>query len=89
MTKIVLVGDTCEGKTCLIQSYKNKAYDDHFDPTVLDVYRARRWVNGKEMILEIHDTIGDENLFKSRALKYQNANVFMLCVPISIPGLPK
>ena len=59
-TKIVLVGDTLAGKTCLISSYLNNAYEDHYKPTVLDVYAGVKPVDRVPMNLEIHDTTGDD-----------------------------
>ena len=62
-SKIVLVGNTAAGKTCMISNYLGKQYDeDFYVPTVLDVYKGKRVVSRIEMELEIHDTSGeDEN----------------------------
>ena len=56
----MLVGDTLAGKTCLISSYLNNAYEDHYKPTVLDVYAGVKPVDRVPMNLEIHDTTGDD-----------------------------
>ena len=40
MVKLVLVGDTSVGKTCLIINYLKNLYSDDYEPTVLDVYRG-------------------------------------------------
>ena len=82
-TKIVLVGDNGSGKSCIIRSYLNNAYDDYYEPTVLDVYAGIKPVCRVPMNLEIHDTAGDENLMPGRNIQYQNADVFMLCVPVA------
>ena len=83
----MLVGDTGSGKTCIIRSYLNNAYDDHYEPTVLDVYSGTKPVNRVPTKLEIHDTTGDDNLMPSRAIQYQNADVFLLCVPVANQAL--
>ena len=67
-TKIVLVGDTGAGKSCMISNYLNNNYDEHYVPTVLDVYQGQKSVNRTTMELEIHDTAGDENLARNRAI---------------------
>ena len=78
--KLVLVGDTCTGKTCLITNYLNNTFSDIYEPTVLDVYEGTKSVAKKQMKLEIHDTSGDDNLTKNRRVQYQGADVFIICV---------
>ena len=60
--KLVLVGDTAVGKSCLVTAYLENVFDENYMPTVLDVYRGIKNVDGKEVSLEIHDTAGDEHL---------------------------
>ena len=36
------------------------------------------------MLLEIHDTTGDEKFRKNRTIQYLNADVFMICVPVAM-----
>ena len=43
-------------------------YDEHYVPTVLDVYQGKKSVNRSNMELEIHDTAGDENFKINRAI---------------------
>ena len=38
--KLVLVGDTTVGKSCLVRNYLHNQYDDDYEPTVLDVYKG-------------------------------------------------
>ena len=58
--KLVIVGDTYVGKSCLIHNYLNNQYDEDYEPTVLDVYRGEKKVKSKKYVVEIHDTSGDE-----------------------------
>ena len=44
--KVVLVGDTSVGKTCLIQNYLHNQFSDEYEPTVLDVYKGIKNVKG-------------------------------------------
>ena len=45
--KIVLVGDTSVGKSCLIRNYLENSFSDDYEPTVLDVYRGTKNVKKK------------------------------------------
>ena len=38
--RIVLVGDTAVGKSCLIHTYLRKAFNDGYEHTVLDIYKG-------------------------------------------------
>ena len=60
--KIVLVGATTVGKSCLIRNYKDQIFEDNYEPTVLDVFRGPKAYKGKQVMLEIHDTSGDQYL---------------------------
>ena len=44
--KMVLVGDTSVGKTCLIHNYLHNQFSEEYEPTVLDVYRGTKNVKG-------------------------------------------
>ena len=91
--KLVLVGDTAVGKSCLIRNYLENSFTDDYEPTVLDVYRGVKSVKKTQIDIEIHDTSGDSYLANSRATQYRNADVFMICVAAnnmdamaSVPG---
>ena len=45
--KIVLVGETTVGKSCLIHNYKDQIFDENYEPTVLDVFRGPKAYKGK------------------------------------------
>ena len=64
--KIVLVGDTSVGKTCMIRNYLQNEFHDEYEPTVLDVYKGTKNVKRKTVNVEIHDTSGEENLHINR-----------------------
>ena len=60
--KLVLVGDTAVGKSCLIRNYLENSFTDEYEPTVLDVYRGVKSVKKTQIDVEIHDTSGDSYL---------------------------
>ena len=77
--KIVLVGDTAVGKSCLIENYLHNAFSDDYEPTVLDIYRGPKNINKEMVELEIHDTSGDEHVAQNRKVVYKDADLFLLC----------
>ena len=81
--KIVLVGDTAVGKTCLITNYLHNTFTDNYEPTVLDVYNGTKSVNKMQVDLELHDTSGDDNLSQNRKVVYEGADLILLCVAIN------
>ena len=72
--KIVLVGDTTVGKTCLITIFISGAFVETYKPTVLDVYEGPKVIRKhtreqtieKQVKIELHDTGGDEHLGVNR-----------------------
>ena len=64
--KIVMVGDTAVGKSCLLENYFHNAFSDDYEPTVLDIYRRPMNINKEMVELEIHDTNGDEHVASNR-----------------------
>lgn len=78
--KLVLVGDTSVGKSCLITNFLKNSFTEDYEPTVLDVYRGTKNVNAKQVEIELHDTSGDEHLGVNRKVQYQDADCFMICV---------
>ena len=81
--KIVLVGDTSVGKTCLIRNYLENVYHEDYEPTVLDVYKGVKNVKKRQLNLEIHDTSGDHSLFINRQMTYTHSDVFIVCVSVN------
>ena len=77
---MVLVGDTAVGKSCLIVNYLRNEFSEEYEPTVLDIYRGTKNVDGKQIELEIHDTSGDEHLSVNRKQQYTGGDVFAICV---------
>ncbi len=81
--KLVLVGDTAVGKSCLITNYLHNTFSENYEPTVLDVYKGTKSINKMQVTLELHDTSGDDNLASNRLVQYQGADCFMICVAVN------
>ena len=45
--KLVLVGDTTVGKSCLIVNYQQQVFSEDYEPNVLDVFRGPKQFEGK------------------------------------------
>ena len=77
--KIVLVGASTVGKTCLIVTYNTGQFNENYVPSVLDVFTGEREINNQPVKITIVDTSGDDNLGAHRQLTYNGADCFMVC----------
>ena len=78
--RLVIVGETTVGKTCLITNFNTSAFSTEHIPSVLDVFRGTRDIGDHQVKIEIVDTSGDSLLGSNRQLVYGNTDCFMLCV---------
>ena len=60
--KIVLLGASNVGKTCLIVNYNTGNFNEDRVPNVLDIFKGQREFEGRPVNIEIVDTSGDTNL---------------------------
>ncbi|KAI2571538.1 RHOJ isoform 1 [Pan troglodytes] len=82
MLKCVVVGDGAVGKTCLLMSYANDAFPEEYVPTVFDHYAVTVTVGGKQHLLGLYDTAGQEDYNQLRPLSYPNTDVFLICFSV-------
>ena len=89
--KIVVVGDTAAGKTCLITAFAYNTYSANNEPTELDRYEADKnfTIQGITIMLslEIHDSTGENSYEKAELRKvcYAGANLFIMCIAADMP----
>ncbi|RWS11465.1 ras-like GTP-binding protein Rho1 [Dinothrombium tinctorium] len=85
--KIVLVGDTLTGKSCLIWAFLNEEYKERvmITPTVVHDYLTEVNVDGKIVALQIWDTGGESDNDKLRFFAYPGADMFFICYAVEIP----
>ncbi|XP_036752176.1 rho-related GTP-binding protein RhoJ isoform X1 [Manis pentadactyla] len=86
MLKCVVVGDGAVGKTCLLMSYANDAFPEEYVPTVFDHYAVTVTVGGKQHLLGLYDTAGQEDYNQLRPLSYPNTDVFLICFSVVNPA---
>ena len=79
--KVVLVGDTGVGKTCIIERYVNDSYKEDNDSTIASTYKYKNLEYKKyktSISFDIWDTAGQE-LYRSLAKNfYLNASIGIL-----------
>ncbi|KAH8769701.1 hypothetical protein BGZ57DRAFT_442839 [Hyaloscypha finlandica] len=80
LIKLVLVGSSGVGKTCLIQRYNGDPYNPNISPSISDGWLVRKIeVGGKRVKLQIWDTSGLERFRPLTTSYYRHSNgVFLV-----------
>mmetsp|Transcript_27382 Transcript_27382/g.38097 ORF Transcript_27382/g.38097 Transcript_27382/m.38097 type:complete len:254 (-) Transcript_27382:81-842(-) len=81
--KLVIVGSTGIGKTCLLYSYVNDTFPGENIPTVFDNYTTTVTVDGLTVNLGMWDTAGSEDYDRLRPLSYPQTDIVLLCYAIN------
>jgi small GTP-binding protein len=79
--KIILVGSSGVGKTCLSRSYLKQSFDRGMSPTVAPAYSCRpvRRADGSVVVLQIWDTAGQERYSSISQLFFRDSDVAFVC----------
>ncbi|KAL1494256.1 hypothetical protein ABEB36_009880 [Hypothenemus hampei] len=79
MSKVVIIGDICVGKTSLVNRYCRKFFESNYKSTIgVDFEVENFYILGIPFMLQIWDTAGQER-FKSIAQSYyRGANVLII-----------
>lgn len=84
--RIVMVGSTCVGKSCLVTRLRLDEFFDEDDPTLEDRHRVRRTVDGQEYELYILDVSGDLQFIASFPKWFEWGDGFMMVYNIGDAG---
>jgi small GTP-binding protein len=79
--KVILVGNSGVGKTCLIGSYLKHSFENRTAQTVAPAYSCRevKRADGTVVILQIWDTAGQERYSSISQLFFRESNVALVC----------
>jgi small GTP-binding protein len=79
--KIILVGSSGVGKTCLSASYLKQHFDRTTAPTVAPAYSCRpvKRSDGSVVVLQIWDTAGQERYASISQLFFRDSDVAFVC----------
>ncbi|ADM12253.2 GTP-binding protein [Encephalitozoon intestinalis ATCC 50506] len=82
--KIIVLGESDVGKTCLLHKYKEDDFKQSLMTTIgVDTVSKSIVLNGKNIMLNIWDTAGQERFFSITKSYYRNADGILLIFDIS------
>lgn len=81
--KVVLLGQSAVGKTCIVSYLINGKFDETASPTLGASYASKTIdVDGKKVSLQIWDTAGQERFRVLAPMYYRGAQAAILCYSI-------
>jgi len=80
--KLVILGDTCVGKSCLINKFTTQQFREFEEPTIGAAFQAVK-VSDAYLTLEVWDTAGQERFRSLAPLYYRDASVALICYDIT------
>ncbi|XP_066999713.2 ras-like GTP-binding protein RhoL [Anabrus simplex] len=81
--KIVVVGDSFVGKTCLIESYLTRQMPKHYEITVMERYFENITVDGQDYHMTIWDTVSGADYERLRSVLYDGADCIFICYAVN------
>ena len=83
--KLVLIGSGGVGKSALTIQFVQRIFVDEYDPTIEDSYRKQITVDGKDCLLDILDTAGQEDFAALRDAHIKQGDGFICAYSITDP----
>ena len=89
--KVILVGSSGVGKTCLISTYFRQSFDFETPPTVAPAYSCSdvKKADGTQVSLQIWDTAGQERYQSVSKLFFRDSDVAFVCFEAGEPESTK
>ncbi|EGC29564.1 hypothetical protein DICPUDRAFT_158834 [Dictyostelium purpureum] len=80
--KLVTIGDTSVGKTCMFIRFVHGTFPEYI-PTVFENHSYNMSQRGIPCVLSLWDTAGGEDYSRFRPLSYPQTDCFLLCFSIA------
>ena len=78
--KLVLIGDTCVGKSCILVRFSDDIFDDNYVTTIGVDFRFKTMIiNNKIAKIQIWDTAGQERYRSITTAYYRGAAAILIC----------
>lgn len=79
--KVILVGNSGVGKTCLMRAFTKQQFDSKTSPTVAPAYSYHevKKADGTKVVLQIWDTAGQERYSSISQLFFRDSDVALVC----------
>ena len=78
--KIVLIGDTCVGKSCILVRFSDDVFNDNYETTIGVDFRFKTMVvKNKVVKIQIWDTAGQERYRSITTAYYRGAAAILIC----------
>ena len=83
--KMVVVGDMCSGKSCLVSSYCADKYHEVYSPTIMRCMSSDTKVKGTSIDIIAVDTPGRYDYLPLRQVAYKKSDLIMICFALDTP----
>ena len=83
--KIVILGNICVGKTCILNRFADNSFGDQYQPTIGLDYRVKQMLlsNKKTVKIQIWDTSGEERFLSLTKNFFKGANGALIVYDIT------
>ena len=75
--KVMVVGDTGVGKTCLLSTFANNVFPTQYTPTIFDNMSTGVTIQNQTVVVNLWDTAGQEEYRQLRALSYPETGTIL------------